>query len=110
MPLLAPRSQGGGHRPCPRVWHAGRLDPALQLLSHTGPPGHSARLRRDILLAHPVRCHAEAIPPDPCLHPPTIIGLCCRWERRAIQAPGVAMCGHLLLFLLARPPLVPSIG
>lgn len=49
-----PGGKEGGHRPCPRVWHAGRLDPALQLLSHTGPPGHSARLRRDIRLAHPV--------------------------------------------------------
>ncbi|KAL4691042.1 hypothetical protein H8959_014003 [Pygathrix nigripes] len=31
-----PTGKEGGHRPCPRVWHAGRLDPPLQLLSHTG--------------------------------------------------------------------------
>lgn len=53
--------------------------------------GHSAQRRRDILLAHPVHRQAEATPPGPCLRPPAVIGLCCHWERRAIQGPMAAV-------------------
>lgn len=102
--LAPPAGKERGHRPCPRAWHAGRLDPALRLLSHTGglrafgstQEGHSA--------GPPCAPSGRGRSPRPvssptCRHRPLL-------SLGEKSHPGTHGC----CFLPARPPPMPSTG